>query len=161
MQHAPVPGRLDTLTATCVALLNWLAGAIARMGGARRSRLLRRAVQVAERFVQAILFLRAVGRAPSAPPRPRRPMNAPRGFRRNRLGLRLMLRHARIANRRASFAQRIARLAAVLAAPARYIARFEALLLRGAGAGALVAAAPAAVSWRNANAARSSWANTS
>lgn len=146
----PPPTRtdLDRWTAACFALLAWLAGVIARIGAPRKSKTLRRAVARAERFVAMLLFLRAAARVPPPSARARRPANAAPGFRRTRRDSRLFFRYARIARPRAGLPARLQRLAAVLAAPARAIARFEMLLARGLRAGALVALAPAPAVWR-------------
>lgn len=153
----------DAFVAPCFGLIAWLMGLIARFGASWRSKRLRAAVAMAEHFVERIVFLWAAAEAIGAAPphaRGRWPKRAPPGFRRRKRCVALLFRSARIARRRASLPARLARLAAVLAAPCRYVARFAALLLAGYQGG-LIAIAPPGQSWRDGPARAAALSDTS
>ena len=137
---------IEAFTASALLWLGWLMGVILRIGPVRRSRRLRRFVEVCEREVESILFLKAVHRFGPPPPARRVPRAAPPGFRRTAGGgrMRLFFRNSGVCARKASLSQRIAHLAAALANPERFVAYFFKRLLRGLRGPRLVPVAPPA-----------------
>ena len=135
MKHALPPLTTDLLEAFTASAVSWLVrllGVVLDPSAERRRRRLLRFVRSIERCVEHIIFLKAV-HAFGPPPQARTaPRSTPPGFRRSNGDLRLFWKCARIrADRRASFADRLARLLHALARPTRYVARFTARLCKG------------------------------
>jgi hypothetical protein len=137
---------IEAFTASALLWLGWVMGVILRIGPARRSRRLRRFVEVCEREVESILFLKAVHRFGPPPPRRGVPGGAPPGFRRNaeRGRMRLFFRNSGVCARKAGLGERVARLAAALANPEPFVAYFFKRLLRGLRGPCLTPVAPPA-----------------
>lgn len=146
MKHALPPltqSLIEAFTASAWGWLMWLARVIAALGAPRRSRRLNLFLSRLEREVECILFLRAVHRFGPMPRTRRFPRAAPPGFRRQRsLRMALFFRNAGVRARKASFARRVAALAAALANPEPHIAYFFARLARGLRGARLVPVAP-------------------
>lgn len=137
--------KIDAFVAFGLDWLGWLLAMVLKLGAPRRSRTLRRLVQKAERYVDSIVFIMAIARLN---PRPRRlarhPISAPIGFRRITTSRRLLLKHARIRDRRLSLHARVLRLLSALAHPERYIARLVRRCRRGICATRVILCAPPA-----------------
>lgn len=149
MKHAhtlPTPETIEAYAASALDWLGWLMGVMLRLGAPRASRRLTRAVELLERAVESILFLKAVHRVgpPLAPRAPARPLAAAAGFRRRYFTRRrrLLFKRARLKLRRAGLYQRVLRAVAALARPEPYIARYAARLRRGLSATRITAVAP-------------------
>ena len=159
------PALVDAFAASALDWLGWLMSVMLRLGPARRSRRLKRAVEMLERGVEAIIFLKAVLHIglPVGQRRAARPLDAPRGFARTRFARRrrLLFKHAHICDRRAGLYARVLRAIAALTRPARYIARFAARLARGLCATTLTPIAPPATALVAAPAQRVPFADTS
>ncbi|MDZ4691797.1 hypothetical protein [Terricaulis sp.] len=138
----------DKIAAFVAAFLPWLAWLtrIALLLDApRRSKRLKRFVRRCERTAERLVFLMAVERMGSPPPRrTRRPASAPRGFTRSRSNLQRFFRHGRLRLHGGSLTQRLARITDIMAAPDAYIARFMRTMRRGVGRSRLIIAAPRA-----------------
>jgi hypothetical protein len=120
-------------------------GAVLHPRAERRHRVLARFVRRIERFVEHIVFLRAVRAFGPPPQRRHAPRSTPPGFRRVQRRLSLFWKIARIrAPRGAGLADRLGRLLAVLADPGRYIARFLKQLCKGLRHSRLIPYAPPA-----------------
>ena len=137
---------IEAFTASALLWLGWLMGVILRLGAARRSRRLRRFVEICEREVESILFLKAVHRFGPPPRRRGIPAATPPGFRRKAGSgrMRLFFRNSGVCARKASLARRLARLAAALAEPEPFIAYFFKRLLNGLRGPSLIPVAPPA-----------------
>lgn len=154
--------RLEAFVASAVAWAVRLLGAVLHPRAAMRRRRLTEFVRRAERFVEFILFLKAV-RAFGPPPKRRRtPRAPPPGFRRVERRFTLFWKIARIrAPRGASLIDRLAQLLHALANPERYVARFLKQLCKGLRVSRLVPIAPSAHALAGANAPPISYADTS
>jgi hypothetical protein len=137
---------VDAFAASALLWLAWLAAVCLKLGAPQRSRTLRRHVCALERAVEAIVLLMATLRLRPPPQRRRHPRSAPAGFHRRpfKRNCRLLMKHARICDRRLSLLQRVERLIEALADPERFIARFIARLRRGLIGSRLLIVAPAA-----------------
>jgi hypothetical protein len=134
---------IEAFAASAVAWAVRLLGAVLHPRAERRHGVLTRFVRRIERFVEHIIFLKAVDRAGPPPQRRHAPRSTPPGFRRVQRRLSLFWKIARIrAPRGASLADRLARLLAVLARPGRYIARFLKELCKGLRLSRLIPLAP-------------------
>jgi hypothetical protein len=136
---------LDAFIASAVAWAVRLLGAVTHPRAPRRRRTLTAFVRRVERFVEHILFLKAVHAFGPPPQRRNTPRSTPPGFRRSRGNFRLFWKIAGIrAHARASLIDRVARLLHVLGHSARHVARFTRELCKGLHS-ALVPLAPPAV----------------
>jgi hypothetical protein len=137
---------LDAFIASAVAWAVRLLGVVTRHGSQRRRRTLTAFVRRAERFVEHILFLKAVHAFGPPPPRRRAPRSTPPGFRRTQRRLTLFWKIARVrAPRGASLIDRLTQLLHALANPAPYVARFTKQLCKGLRLSRLVPCAPPAL----------------
>jgi hypothetical protein len=149
MKHTLPPLTKDLIeayAASAVLWAVWLLGVILKLGAASGSQRLRRFVEVSERAVESIMFLKALHRFGPTPRRARIPRGAPRGFRRVRgyQRRRLFFRNAGICARKASPSERVARLCAALANPAPHVDYFYRRLVRGLRGPRLIPVSPPA-----------------
>jgi hypothetical protein len=120
-----------------------LLGAVLHPRAPRRRRTLTAFVRRAERFVEHIVFLKAVHAFGPPPQRRNTPRSTPPGFRRVARRLTLFWKIARIrAARGASLIDRLAQLLHALANPAPYVARFTKQLCKGLRLSRLTPVAP-------------------
>jgi hypothetical protein len=137
MNHALSPLTNDLIEALVASAWLWLGrlmGVLVSPRAERHKRRLTRLVQIAERWVEHILFVAAAHRLGSLRPRRRRinaRVIARPGFRIARGDNRLLWKSARIRLRGASLTARVERLIDALANPEPYIARYIERLARG------------------------------
>ncbi len=148
MKHALPPltqHRLEAFAASAALWLIRLLGAALHPGAQRRRKRLAAFVARIERFVEHVVFLKAVHAAGPPPPQRHAPASTPLGFRRLRRRPTLFWKLARIrAGRSAGLVDRIVRLFEVLARPAPYVARVLKQLCKGLRLSRLVPIAPPA-----------------
>ena len=136
---------IEAFAASAVAWAVRLLGAVLHPRAESRRGVLTRFVRRVERFVEHVIFLKAVHRAGPPPQRRCAPRSTPPGFRRVERRLTLFWKIARIrAPRGASLIDRLARLLDAIAYPERHIARFLKALCKGLRLARLIPIAPPA-----------------
>jgi hypothetical protein len=150
MKHALPPLTKDLIEAFAASAGLWcvrLAGVILRLAAPGGRRRLHRFVEISERAVESIMFLKALHRF-GPPPRGRAaPRPAPTGFRHAggaRRRRRLFFRNCGVRARKADLGRRIAQLIAALADPEPHVAYFFKRLLNGLRGACLIPVAPPA-----------------
>jgi hypothetical protein len=166
MKHALPPltkDLIEAFAASAVLWLMWLMGVALKLSAPHKSRRLRRWVELHERAVESILFLKAVHRFGPAPRARRFPRGAPTGFRATRANRRrrLFFRNSGVCARKAGLNERLARLMAALANPEPFVAYFFKRLCNGLHGARLIAAAPPAQALASNAACNVSFADTS